>query len=83
VKSLLFDKDITVPIGLPSYHILHLLGDLNRLIILSLAHTTRVEKLLYLRPGVALEHLPELLEPLEDIVSGWNLAHLLEQWITH
>jgi hypothetical protein len=74
---------LRVALLLLAHHPLHLLCHLNRLIILCLAHTARVEKLLYLRPGVALEHLPKLLEPLENVVPGGNLAHLLKQWITH
>ena len=58
---------------------LELLGELNRIVVLLLAHLPGVEKLLYLLSWITLEHPLKLLEPLYYAVL---LAHS-KKWVTH
>jgi hypothetical protein len=68
----------------PAHHPLQLLRGADGVVVLFLRNPARVQKLLDLRLGVALEHLPELLEPLENVsVPHLRVPYLLVQWITH
>jgi hypothetical protein len=66
--------------GVDTEHPGELLRLLHSLVILSLGYLAAVQHLLYLLPRVTLELLPELLEPLEEIVLRTDRV---KQWALH